>query len=94
MALDDIAAEIRKVLATRTFTGSLKFDCGTEGQIVLADGSAFLDDRETDCTLRLSRENLVKLLKGNLNPMLAMATGKMKLTGNPLVAMNLARLLG
>lgn len=92
--LDKIAADIRKVLETTPFQGSLKFDCGADGVIVLADGTATTTDRETDCTLRLSTENLVSLLKGKLNPLVAMASGRLKLTGNPAVAMGLAKLLG
>lgn len=93
MTLDDIAADIRKVLQTKSFSGSLKFDCGADGLIVLADGTASTEDRDTDCTLRLSQANLVSLLKGKLNPMMALATGKLKLSGNPTVAMGLAKLL-
>ena len=92
--LEKISADIRKALETKSFSGSLKFDCGEAGVIVLADGTASTADRETDCTLRLSQENLVNLLKGKLNPMMAMATGKLKLSGSPTVAMGLARLLG
>lgn len=92
--MEQIAADIRKALETKAFSGSLKFDCGEDGVIVLADGTASTTDRETDCTLRLSRENLVSLLKGKLNPMMAMATGKLKLSGSPAVAMGLAKLLG
>ena len=92
--MEQIAADIRKALETKAFSGSLKFDCGEDGVIVLADGTATTTDRETDCTLRLSRENLTSLLKGKLNPMMAMATGKLKLSGSPAVAMGLAKLLG
>lgn len=92
--MEQIAADIRKALETKAFSGSLKFDCGEDGVIVLADGTASTTDRETDCTLRLSRENLTSLLKGKLNPMMAMATGKLKLSGSPAVAMGLAKLLG
>ena len=91
--LDKIATDIRKVLETKSFSGSLKFDCGEDGVIVLSDGTATTADRETDCTLKLSTDTLISLLKGKLNPMMAMATGKLKLSGNPAVAMGLAKLL-
>ena len=91
--LEKIAADIRKVLETKSFSGSLKFDCGEDGVIVLADGTASTTDCDTDCTLKLSSENLIALLKGRLNPMMAMASGKLKLSGNPAVAMGLAKLL-
>ncbi len=92
--MEQIAADIRKALETKDFSGSLKFDCGDDGVIVLADGTATTTDRDTECTLRLSRENLTSLLKGKLNPMMALATGKLKLSGSPAVAMGLAKLLG
>lgn len=92
--MEDIAAQIRKVLETRSFTGSLKFDCGADGVIVLADGTAATVDSAADCTLALTKDNLIKLLQGKLNPMMALATGKLKLSGNPAVAMGLAKLLG
>lgn len=92
--LDKIANDIAKVLETKSFNGTLKFDCGDAGVIVLADGTATTTDRDTDCSLKLSLENLQSLLKGKLNPMMALATGKLKLSGNPAIAMGLAKLLG
>ncbi len=91
--MEEIAERIGRKLGETPFQGSLKFDCGAEGVIVLADGMAATVDRATDCTLKISRENLVKLLTGKLNPMLAMATGKLKLSGDPAVAMRLAKLI-
>jgi putative sterol carrier protein len=92
--LTEIAERIGRKLAVTPFEGSLKFDCGEDGVIVLADGTATTVDRDTDCTLHLSQDNLVKLLTGKLNPMMGMATGKLRLSGSPAVAMRLAKLLG
>ena len=61
--------------------------------IVLADGRAETQDREADCTIALSRENLTKLLTGKLNPMTGLMMGKLKISGNPAVAMKLGSLL-
>lgn len=94
MALHDIAAGISKGLAGKSFIGTLKFDCGSGGVIVLADGSASTEDRDTDCTIRISEENLAKLLTGKLNPMTGIAMGKLKISGNMGVAMSLGRLIG
>lgn len=94
MTLQETAARIAEGLAGKPFTGSIKFDCGDDGVIVLADGSASTEDRETDCAIRLSRENLGKLLSGKLNPMTGVMTGKMKISGDLTVAMRLSKLLG
>lgn len=94
MSLPDIARRINRVLETRPFEGSLKFDCGGAGVLVLAEGAASLDDRETDCTISISEDNLVKLLTGKLNPMTGVMTGKLKVSGNPAIALRLSRLIG
>jgi putative sterol carrier protein len=94
MTLDRIAERIGRKLKQNPFQGSLKFDCGEAGVIVLADGDATRVDRAADCTIRLSEENLGKLLTGKLNPMTGMMMGKLKLSGDPTVAMKLAKLIG
>ena len=91
--LADILPKLQAGLEKRSFEGSLKFDCGDAGVIVLADGTATDVDQDTDCTLRLSEDNLVKLLTGKLNAMSAVMMGKIKISGNPAVAMKLADLL-
>lgn len=93
MALEEIADRINAGLTDTPFEGSLKFDCGQDGVIVLADGGATTVDRDTDCTLSLSQDNLVKLLAGKLNPMTGLMMGKLKVSGNPAVAMKLSQLL-
>lgn len=93
MQLKEIADRIKAGLADKPFEGSLKFDCGVDGVIVLAEGSASTEDRDTDCTLTLSQDNLVKLLAGKLNPMTGLMMGKLKVSGNPAVAMKLSQLL-
>ncbi len=94
MTLDEIAERIGRRLSANPFEGSLKFDCGASGVIVLADGDASRVDRPADCTIKLTEENLGKLLTGKLNPMTGMMMGKLKLSGDPSVAMRLAKLIG
>jgi len=94
MTLHEIADRIQTRLNGTSFDGSLKFDCGDAGVIVLADNQASTTDQDTDCTLHLSQDNLVKLLTGKLNPMTGVMTGKLKISGNMSVAMKLAQLLG
>ncbi|WP_197917666.1 SCP2 sterol-binding domain-containing protein [Thiosulfatihalobacter marinus] len=92
--LEQIVARMREALETKRFDGSLKFDCGDAGVVVLADGTATTCDQDTDCTIRISEENLVKLLTGKLNPMTGVMMGKLKVSGDMGVAMKLGKLLG
>ena len=46
MALEEIAEGIRKGLTGKSFEGTLKFDCGADGVVVLAEGTADTQDRE------------------------------------------------
>jgi putative sterol carrier protein len=94
MALEDIAQGISKALQGKSFEGSLKFDCGTDGVITLAEGAASTNDRKTDCTITVSQDNLIKLLKGKLNPMTGVMMGKLKISGDMGTAMKLGKLIG
>jgi putative sterol carrier protein len=72
---------------------SLKFDCGADGIIVI-DGSVVPntisnEDRETDCTIGISTENLQAMLDGELNGVSAFMSGKIKVEGDMSVAMKL-----
>lgn len=93
MTLAELADRMRGALSDKSFDGSLKFDCGTDGVIVLADNSATTEDRVTDCTIRISRDNLGKLLSGKLNPVTGVMMGKLKVSGDTSVALGLSKLL-
>ncbi|MCI5100864.1 SCP2 sterol-binding domain-containing protein [Phaeobacter italicus] len=94
MPLQSLANGIQDRLQGKSFDGSLKFDCGNDGVIVLADGTASTTDRDTDCTIRISTDNLKKLLTGKLNPMTGVMMGKLKISGDMGVAMKLGKLIG
>jgi len=94
MTLQDIADRIQTGLNGTRFEGSLKFDCGEDGAIVLAENKASTTDQDTDCTICLSQDNLVKLLTRKLNPMTGVMMGKLKISGDMSVAMKLGKLLG
>ncbi|MBR9841582.1 MAG: SCP2 sterol-binding domain-containing protein [Rhodobacteraceae bacterium] len=91
--LEQIVERMQQELENKAFDGSLKFDCGDDGVVVLTDGTASLEDQETDCTIRISQDNLVKLLTGKLNPMTGVMMGKLKVSGDMGVAMKLGSLL-
>jgi putative sterol carrier protein len=91
--MQDMAIGIARGLEGKSFEGSLKFDCGADGVIILKGEAVLTQDQDTDCTLKISKENLGKLLTGKLNAMTGVMTGKLKVSGNMTVAMRLAKLL-
>lgn len=94
MALQDIAAKMQRGLDKRPLAEVIKFDCGADGAITLEEGRALLEDRDAQCTIHISEANLEKLIHGKLNPMTAFALGKIKVSGDMVLAMKLGQLLG
>ncbi|PWC39685.1 SCP2 sterol-binding domain-containing protein [Azospirillum sp. TSO35-2] len=97
--VDDILQEMRSRAATlRALNASVRFLLNKEGEVIRVDARAnpisiTRDDADSDCTIRISPENLAKLIDGRLNPMLAFTMGKLKVEGSMGVAMKLAQLL-
>lgn len=52
------------------------------------------EDNEADCTIITSAETIAKLKSGDLNPMMAVMSGKIKIKGDMGLAMKLQSLLG
>ena len=59
-----------------------------------ADNTVTTEDKEADCTIKIDREDLEAILSGELNPMSAFMSGKIKVQGDMSVAMKLQSLLG
>ncbi|MFN3662623.1 SCP2 sterol-binding domain-containing protein [Yoonia sp.] len=93
MTLDEITALLQRGVDHAPLQGSLKFDCGADGVVVLENNTTSNTDRPTDCTIRISQDNLAKLVKGKLNPMTGVVTGKLKVSGDARIAMKLGELL-
>ncbi len=93
MTFDDIVSLMRKGAAAVGFADRLKFDCGADGMIFVGPDGVDTTDADADCTIRITTENLSKLIKGDLNPMTGVMMGKLKVSGNPAIAMKMAALL-
>lgn len=95
--LDDIVKEMRsRQAALRTVNARVRFLLGQDVFVLDARRHPVTIDRadgEADCTIRISPDNLKKLIDGTLNPMLAFTMGKLKVEGSKGVAMKLAQVL-
>ncbi|MBX3566835.1 MAG: SCP2 sterol-binding domain-containing protein [Rhizobiaceae bacterium] len=93
MSITDVADKLRPSVARADFDGSVKFDTGGDGVLVIKDGEISTTDVPTDCTISLSLDDLEALIAGDLNPTMAFMTGKIKVAGDMGVAMALSKLL-
>ncbi|GAB4035947.1 SCP2 sterol-binding domain-containing protein [Spirosoma gilvum] len=52
------------------------------------------EDKPADCDLQVSIDNLVKMSSGDLNPMMAVMMGKLKIKGDMGIAMKMGQIMG
>ncbi|ESW67687.1 sterol-binding protein [Mesorhizobium sp. LSJC268A00] len=94
MSVQDIAEKMRSRVASAGFEHSVKFDTGSNGVIVIDGATVSTTDAPTDCTIKLSLDDLDSLIAGDLNPTMAFMSGKIKVEGDMSVAMALSQLIG
>lgn len=93
MGIQAVADKIKAKVESSGFDRSIKFDTGSDGVIVIENGSLSTTDAPADCTIKLSLDDLESLIAGDLNPTMAFMTGKIKVEGDMSVAMALSQLL-
>lgn len=98
MDMTEITSVLRAKVGDASGLGAtLKFDCGDDGVVVI-DGRSVPNtvdntDRETDCTIAITRENLAALVSGELEPTTGFMMGKFKVAGDMSVALKLQRVV-
>ncbi len=93
MGVQEIADKMKSRVESSGFDRSVKFDTGGDGVIVIDGSTISTADSETDCTIKLSLDDLEELVAGELNPTMAFMSGKIKVEGDMSVAMALSQLL-
>jgi len=100
MALEDLIGEMQnKAEQLKELHHTVLFDLGDDGKILLdATGDEVKiipnpDSDDAETTLALSADNMVKLINGDLNPMVAFTLGKLKVFGSKGIALKLSSLL-
>ena len=99
--LEDITAAMRTRTADQQHFGhAVLFDFGDEGRLRVdgrAQGQAPIIDHEAapaDCTIAVSLADFVAIAQKKLNSQMAFMTGRLKVDGDLMVAMQLGGLLG
>lgn len=97
MSLDVIVAKIEEQAAKISPIGAtVKFKL--DDQVIYVDGTGegnkiSTDDKDADCVISTTMDTFIKLRNGDINPMMAMMTGKIKIKGDMGVAMKLQSLM-
>lgn len=93
MTIAELTDTIRGKVAGGGIDESVKFDCGDDGVILVKGSEVSNDNADADCTIGISKDNLAKLLAGDLNPTTAFMTGKIKVSGDMSIAMKLGSIV-
>lgn len=93
MSLNELTEKVRGKVADGGISDSVKFDCGDAGVIYVQGSDVTNEDKDADCTITISEENLADLLAGELNPTMAFMSGKIKVAGDMSVAMKLGSIV-
>jgi putative sterol carrier protein len=86
-----------KVGDSSGLNATLKFDCGADG-VAYIDGKSVPNsvdnaNRDADCTIAITLENLAALVSGELEPTTGFMMGKFKVAGDMSVALKLQRVV-
>lgn len=93
MEFDQILAAIQERAKNNPPLGNtVKFKLDDEVIFIDGTGDSNLvsnQDEKAACTISASQKNFVKMMRGDLNPMMATMMGKMKISGDMGLAMKL-----
>lgn len=102
--MTDLEERLRDSLSRLNRLGAMvRFDLGEDGRWLvdarrapptLVQQNGDDDDFDPACTIRISSDNLLKLMAGRMDPMLGYTLGKIKVSGSMGVAMKLVSAMG
>ncbi|MCU0390332.1 MAG: SCP2 sterol-binding domain-containing protein [Thermoflexibacter sp.] len=98
MTLQEFTEKVRTIASNASnLKGSVKFSMN-EG-VVFIDNTqqpytVSNENKDASCTISISLDDAVKLMNGELNPAAAFMFGKLKVSGDVGVAMQIAQIIG
>lgn len=98
MSIESVTNTLKeRVGADAGLNATLKFDCGSDG-VIFIDGKSkpstvSNENRDADCTVGVSIDDLTAMMAGDLAPTTAFMSGKLRVEGDMGVAMKLQSLM-
>ena len=99
MNVTQLTERVRSAVGAESgLDATIKFNFGDEG-VIYIDGKSTPnavtnDDRDSQIVISFTPETLTRILDKQLNPKVALMTGKMKLRGDLRIAMRLDKVFG
>lgn len=99
MSFESLLEDIKgKLVGVPPIGSTVKFVFKDDSCVYLdgtkSENTILNEDKEADCTIKLSKDNFEKMVTGKLSPMTAFMTGKLKVEGSMGVAMKLTSIFG
>ncbi len=92
--VEEITSRLQKALEGQPAPArSVTIDLKGEGAIHIAGGKVTSENAPADCTVTVSKDDLVAMTQGQLDPTTAFMTGKLKIAGDMSAAMALQPIL-
>lgn len=98
-SLEGITERVRNAVGEKSeLDARIKFNFGEDGWLFI-DGKSVPNqvhntDQNSDITISVSMVNFERIINGQLNPKLALMTGRMRLRGDIRIAMRLDKVFG
>ncbi len=93
-SLEEITARLRQAVSQQPLAGkTVTVDLKGEGFLHIAGASVTNENLPADCTVIVSKDDLVAMTQGEMDPTTAFMTGKLKINGDMAVAMALQPIL-
>ena len=99
MDMQACTEKLREKVGSNSNLGAvLKFDCGSDGVVVI-DGKSSPstvdnNNRDADCTVTITLDKLSDMLNGDLNPITGFMSGAFTVAGDMSIAMKLNSIVG
>ena len=91
--LEEITARLQKAVSGQPAPKTVTFDLKGEGFLHIAGSTVTNDNSPADCTITVSKDDLIAMTAGELDPTTAFMTGRLKITGDMSAAMALQPIL-
>ena len=91
--LEEITSRLQKAVSEQPAPRSVTFDLKGDGFLHIAGSAVTNDNSPADCTITVSKDDLIAMTSGELDPTTAFMTGRLKIAGDMSAAMALQPIL-